>query len=140
MFKKLYQSNITITKPIEDTFNFTSNVNNLSLWSGASQIEVITETDEKIGSIYKVTFTGIIKNTATLIEITEYNSPTLWTFQTQDTPVKLSKYTFEAVDEGTKLSLDYIEEQNSTSILTDIAIKRQMEKLLADLKRCLEKT
>lgn len=139
MIKKLYQASIIVDKPIEDTFNFTSNVNNLPLWSGASQIEVVTETDGKVGSIYKVIFTGIIKKTTTLVEITEYAAFTLWSFKTQELPEKLSSYKFEAIGETTKISLDYTEEQNSASLLTDMGVKRQMEKLLADLKRCLNK-
>ncbi len=140
MLKKLYQASIIVAKPTEDVFSFISDVNNLSLWSGASQIEAVTETDKKVGSIYKVIFTGIIKKTTTLIEITEYAAFTLWSFKTQELPEKLSSYKFEAIGENTKISLDYTEEQKSASLLTDMGVKRQMEKLLADLKRCLERS
>ena len=134
---KEFQASITIAKPLEDTFNFTSDVNNLPLWSGASAVEVVVENPLKIGSEYKVTFTSLLKKTNILIRITEYRAPYFWAFKTQEPPVATSSYIFENVEEGTKVTLNYTQEQDP-SLLADMAIKRKMEKLLANLRNTLQ--
>lgn len=141
MPKKEYQASIVIARPIEDTFNFTSDVNNFPLWSGASAIEVVPQTPERIiGSEYKVTFSSLLTKSTVLISIIEYNAPTLLTFQTVELPIETSNYLFEDTDEGTKVTLKFIMEQDPHSLFVDMTTNRKMEKLLANLKRSLEKT
>lgn len=139
MPKKEYQATIVVAKPIEDTFNFTSDVNNFPLWSGASAVEVVVEKLEKIGSEYKVTFSSLLTKSTVLIRIIEYSSPHLWTFRTVEMPQETSSYVFENTDEGTKVTLNFTMEQDPHSLFVNMTTKRKMEKLLANLKRSLEK-
>jgi len=138
MIKKAYQASINITKPKDEVFTFTSDPNNLPLWSGASEVEVISETHDKLGSTYKVTFSSFLKKTTILIKIISYNFPDSWAFETEEEPVSSSNYKLEEIKGGTKVTFELIEDRESDSIITDMAIKRKMEKLLANLKNSLE--
>lgn len=139
MIKKEYQASINITKPKGEVFTFTFDPNNLPLWSGASEVEVISETHDKLGSTYKITFSSLLKKTTILIKVTSYNFPDSWAFETEEQPTSSSNYKFEEVEGGTKVTFELIEERESDSLITDMAIKRKMEKLLANLKNSLEK-
>lgn len=136
MLKKEFQASIIIAKPLEDTFLFTSDPNNLLLWNGASAVEVVTETPEKIGSEYRVVFSSFLSKSSVLIKIMEYNSPTLWAFQAQE-PLGLFSYVFEQVEWGTKVTLTYQAEQ-IISFVANLITERKMNKLLANLKKYLE--
>ncbi|OGE44567.1 hypothetical protein A3A45_02900, partial [Candidatus Daviesbacteria bacterium RIFCSPLOWO2_01_FULL_36_8] len=126
-------------KPLDEVFAFTSDPNNLPLWSGASAVEMVSEMADQVGSVYKVTFSSFFKKYSILIEITEYNSPNSWEFKTEEKPASVSKYTFEEVEGETKITLNLTEDQESESLISDISIKRKLDNLLINLKKYLEK-
>ena len=139
MIKKAYQASINITKPKDEVFTFTSDPNNLPLWSGASEVEMVSEMADQVGSVYKVTFNSLLKKTTVLIHITGYTPASVWSFETKEAPISTSSYTFEEVEEGIRVNLSYIEEQEKDSLLNNVSVKRKLDNLLINLKKTLEK-
>ncbi len=132
MAQRSYQAEITIKKLVGEVFEFVSNLRNLSLWSGASGVEVISETPNWVGSIYKVTFSTLLTKSSVPVEITEYTFPNSFVFR-DNSKLILFNYTFEQAEEGTKVSLS-CELDDSPSPFSQL----KMDKLLKDLKKYLE--
>ena len=132
MAQRSYQAEITIKKLVGEVFEFVSNLRNLSLWSGASAVEVFSETPNKVGSIYKVTFSTLLTKSSVPVEITGYTFPNSFTFR-DNSKLILFNYIFEQAEEGTKVSLSCELDDNSFPFS-----QLKMDKLLTDLKKYLE--
>lgn len=132
MAQSSYQTEITIKKLVGEVFEFVSNLRNLPLWSGASGVEVFSETPNKVGSVYKVIFPTLLTKSSVPVEITEYIFPNSFVFR-DNSKLILFNYIFEQAEEGTKVSLRCELDGNPFSFN-----QLRMDKLLINLKKYLE--
>ncbi|MFH1536183.1 MAG: SRPBCC family protein [Patescibacteria group bacterium] len=132
MAKDAYKAEIVIGKTIEQIFGFVSDLRNLPFWSGASDVEVVSESPSIVGNTYEVIFSTFFTKSSTPVEITEYTSPNSFSFRDNSKQISFI-YTFESVEDGTKVSLS-CEFDDSPFSFSHLKV----DKLLADLKKYLE--
>ena len=132
MAQRSYQAEITIKKPVGGVFEFVSNLRNLSLWSEASDVEVVLETPNKVGSTYKVIFSTLLTKSSVPVEITKYTFPNSFAFR-DNSKLVLFNYVFEQAEEGTRVNLNCELDDN-----TFLFSQQKIDKLLSDLKKYLE--
>ena len=81
MTQSNYTAEIIIKRTVGQVFEFASNIKNFPLWAGASDVEVISETPNRVGSVYKVTFSTFLTKSSVNVEITEYKFPNFFSYK-----------------------------------------------------------
>jgi hypothetical protein len=127
-----YKAETVIKKTVGQVFGFVSELRNLALWAGASDVEMISETPNRIGSIYKVTYHTFLSRSSILVEITEYKFPNVFSFRDNSKMILYNYYLLQNGDDArVSLTCGLNDEPFSFS-------KAKMDKILADLKKYLE--
>lgn len=132
MVQDNYKAEIIIEKEVKDVFGFVSDLNNLPLWAGASEVKTISGESNNVGSIYEVTFPTFLFKLSVPVEIVKYNFPDIFSFRDNSKQITFN-YVFENAENDTKVSL--------ACDLNDVPFsfsQQKMNKLLTDLKKFLE--
>lgn len=132
MTQSNYTAEIIIKRTVGQVFEFASNIKNFPLWAGASDVEVISETPNRVGSVYKVTFSTFLTKSSVNVEITEYKFPNFFSYK-DSTKMILYHYVLEQAEEDAKVTLNC-----ALDAKPFLLSRLKLDKLLTDLKKYLE--
>lgn len=131
MAQDSYTAKIIIKKTVGQVCEFVSNLRNLPLWFGGSEVTVVSETPSLVGSIYKIIFSTFFTKSVDLLEVTEYKFPNLFSFRDNTKQITFH-YVLEQTEDGARVSLSCDSDRRG-------AVSRmKMNKLLANLKKYLD--
>lgn len=126
-----FNAETVIDKPLQEVFEFVSNLENLPRWTDVVQVQTIKETPEKVGSQYNMVFNTWLSSTKVTVEIISYDSPVAFSFKDLSTEDQFD-YHFLPVEGNTQIKLS----SNSNGHFSSTPQKLQL--LLAKLKAVLE--
>ena len=127
-----YKAEIVIKKTVGQVFVFVSELKNFPLWAGASNVEVISETPNRVGSMYKVTFSTLLSKWSVPVEIMEFKFPNSFSYRDNSKMIIYDYYLLQDGDDArVSLNCKLNDEPFSFS-------RAKMDKILSDLKKYLE--
>ena len=127
-----YKAEIVIKKTVGLVFEFVSDIKNFPLWAGASKVEVISETPNIVGSLYKVTFSTLLSKRSVPVEIMEFKFPNSFSYRDNSKMIIYEYYLLQDGDDArVSLTCKLNDEPFSFS-------RAKMDKILPDLKKYLE--
>ena len=141
------ESTVIIKRPVQDVFAFVENPANDRLWrNGMVEAEITSEGPIGIGTTGREAYRLLGRRSETTWEITEYVPNGRVAYRSTSGPVKYrGEFTYEAVDEGTRVTFVLEWEQVDRGFyrgLTDRLLKLisagTNEGELANLKRLLD--
>ena len=140
-----FSTEVEISRPLEDVFNYVSRGENNSYWNTAvKQVEKVNGCDAPPKCRYKMTRelpNGEVEN---VYEVVEYEPNRVLTIQTVSGPDPFTyKYTFDTVNGKTHIKLDgAVKEEvlpyKLPSFLASLMIKRDVDTNFRNLKGILE--
>src|SRR3990167_9597879 len=95
-----YKAEIVIKKTVGQVFVFVSELKNFPLWAGASNVEVISETPNRVGSMYKVTFSTLLSKWSVPVEIMEFKFPNSFSYRDNSKMIIYDYYLLQDGDDA----------------------------------------
>jgi len=133
------ESSVTINKPVETVFAYVNDPDNSTKWqNGVDAVEY--QGEQIVGAQYTEVRKFMGREMRTTLEITQLEANKLWGAKTLTGPVPYEvRVTFEAVDNGTKMTTVVEAEPGGFFKLAAGAVKKQLETSMQEDGETLKK-
>ena len=138
------EAGITINRPVEEVFAFTSNPENEPLWrSELLEMEQTSEGPIGVGTTYREVMQFLGRRIESTAEITKYEPNNMIAMKSTSGPLAFELTgTYQPVEDGTELTFEVEAEVGGFFRVAEPLVarmgKRQMETQLANIKDLLE--
>ena len=138
------ENSVEINKPIEEVFEYVTNIDNLPLWAGpVTEAKQTSEGQVGVGTTQTQVAQLLGRRIESSLEVTEYEPNKKFTTKSTSGPIPIEiHYTFEPVAEGTRLETVGILDAGGFFKLAEPLVartlKRQTEGDFKTLKELLE--
>ena len=127
------QHSVVINRPVEEVFDFVSNVENIVRWqTGALECSPISQGPSVVGAKSRYVREVLGNRVETIMEVTEYDHNRKMGFKA-DAPIPIeSSYSFETVEGGARFTFAVQSEPTGMFKLAEGMITRTVQKQIED--------
>ena len=148
MSQKTFSAKIEIKKPPDDVFSYTTDLDNIPLWTDAETIKDISSEETQVGTSFVESYKYRAKLVDVKSTVIQYFPNTFWSYHSKAAAYSYSiKHSFKKNDSSTLITTECVLEFGGLfafslffHLISERLGKRQLQKNLEKLKGIMEQS